>query len=120
MWCELDCYLSVDVEHVTDTLGWWYEQRTVYPRLSRMACDYLSVPATSVDVERLFSHGRFLLSHVRSHLSPQSIRALLCLGAWSELNLIKSDDVLKVGAMPDIPGHEEAVLDNGWDDILLN
>ncbi|KIM65636.1 hypothetical protein SCLCIDRAFT_112473, partial [Scleroderma citrinum Foug A] len=92
----------------------------VYLRLSRMAHDYLSVPATSVDIEHLFSHGHLLLSHVHSCLSPQSICALLCLDAWSELNLVKSDDVLKVGAMPDIPGHEEAVLDNRWDDILLN
>ena len=44
MWCEIDCYLSVDIEHVTDALGWWYKWCTVYPCLSRMACDYLSVP----------------------------------------------------------------------------
>ncbi|KIM58132.1 hypothetical protein SCLCIDRAFT_128912, partial [Scleroderma citrinum Foug A] len=93
---------------------------SAYPRLSRMALDYLSIPATSVDVERLFSHGRLLLSHVHSCLSPQSVRALLCLGAWSELNLVKSADVLKVGAMPDIPGHEETVLDDGWDHILFD
>ena len=56
--------------------------------------------------------------HLR--LSPQSVRALLCLGAWSELNLVKSADVLKVGVMPDIPGHEETVLDDGWDHILFD
>ena len=57
---------------------------------------------------------------MRSHLSPQPVRALLCLGAWSELNLVKSADVLKVGAMPDIPEHEETVLDDGWDHILFD
>ncbi|KAJ7933627.1 hypothetical protein B0H13DRAFT_1592206, partial [Mycena leptocephala] len=35
--------------------------------------------ATSVDVERVFSRGRLLLSHVWNRLSAQSTRALMCL-----------------------------------------
>ncbi|KDR79571.1 hypothetical protein GALMADRAFT_47315, partial [Galerina marginata CBS 339.88] len=61
----------------------WYEKRQTFPQLHRMALDYLSIPATSTDVERLFSRGRLILSHTRSRLSPQSTRALLCLGSWS-------------------------------------
>ena len=41
---ELQCYLAVDTEDVTDGLMWWYEQQTVFPQLSCMACDYLSIP----------------------------------------------------------------------------
>jgi len=41
---ELDCYLAADVEHVTDALVWWHEHRVTYPRLSRMALDYLTIP----------------------------------------------------------------------------
>jgi len=41
---ELDRYLSTDVEHVTDALAWWHERRTSYPRLSRMALDFLTIP----------------------------------------------------------------------------
>ena len=41
---ELDTYLSTDPEHVTDSIAWWYEKRYVYPRLHRMALDYLTVP----------------------------------------------------------------------------
>jgi hAT family C-terminal dimerisation region len=41
---ELDRYLSTDPEHVTDAIAWWYEKRTVYPRLHRMALDYLTIP----------------------------------------------------------------------------
>ena len=44
---ELDCYLSTDPEHVTDALAWWYEHKHVYPRLHRMALDYLSIPGMS-------------------------------------------------------------------------
>ncbi len=41
---ELERYLSSDPEHTTDALKWWYDRRAVYPNLSRMALDYLSIP----------------------------------------------------------------------------
>jgi hypothetical protein len=41
---ELERYLSTDPEHVTDVLAWWYERRAIYPRLHRMALDYLTIP----------------------------------------------------------------------------
>ena len=41
---ELDRYLSTVTESVADPLLWWFEHRHVYPRLSRMALDYLSIP----------------------------------------------------------------------------
>ena len=41
---ELDRYLSTDPEHVTNALAWWHEKRFVYPRLHRMALDYLTIP----------------------------------------------------------------------------
>jgi hypothetical protein len=43
-WSELDRYLSADVESVVNALAWWDEKRAIYPRLSRMAFDYLSIP----------------------------------------------------------------------------
>ncbi|KIK80534.1 hypothetical protein PAXRUDRAFT_126440, partial [Paxillus rubicundulus Ve08.2h10] len=88
-----------------------------YPLLSCMAINYLSIPATSVDVECLFSHGRILLSHIRNRLSVQTIRALLCLKSWSQLGLVKDADVRKVAAMDDVEGKEEVELPVGWDVI---
>ena len=41
---ELDRYLSTDPEHVTNAFEWWYERRSVYPRLHRMALDYHTIP----------------------------------------------------------------------------
>jgi hypothetical protein len=75
--------------------------------------------ATSIDVERLFSRGRLLLSHVRSRLSVQSTRALLCLGFWSQLNLIRPDDVHRVTMLPDVEGEEKEIVD-GWDRIDMD
>lgn len=42
---ELDRYLKTDVDcEVGDPLLWWVEHKHVYPRLSRMALDFLTVP----------------------------------------------------------------------------
>ena len=43
---ELNCYLTTDIEHVTDAIAWWHEHHIVYPCLSRMVLDYLSIPGT--------------------------------------------------------------------------
>ena len=44
---ELDRYLSTDPEHVTDPIAWWYERKTMFPHLHRMALDYLSISGVS-------------------------------------------------------------------------
>src|SRR5215471_20886192 len=43
---EIDDYLHSPVENAADPLKWWYDKRRVYPNLSRMALDYLSIPRT--------------------------------------------------------------------------
>ena len=73
--------------------------------------------ATSVDVKRLFSRGRVLLSHTRNRLSSQSIRALLCLGSWSVAGFVKSADVQKLEPFGEIEGNEDVELAEGWDSI---
>ena len=41
---EINHYLATDTEDVTNVLFWWWERRSLYPCLSRMALDYLSIP----------------------------------------------------------------------------
>jgi hypothetical protein len=124
---ELDRYLRADVEHVTDALAWWYERRVAYPCLLRMALDYLSIPGryicamyflfAHISLERLFSRGRLVLSHVRSGLSVHSTRALLCLGSWFQQKLVKAKDLKGVGDLPEMK--EEQKLESGWDNICI-
>ena len=78
------------------------------------------VAATSIDVEWLFSHGLLLLSHVHSQLSAQSMRALLCLGVWSQMKLVKDGDVKMVSEMQDVEGNDEMELEDDWDSIVVN
>ena len=72
--------------------------------------------ATSVDVEHIFSRGRLLLSHTRNRMTAQTTRAVICLGAWSRLGLVKDDDVKAVTAQTDDLEDEE---DDGWEIIQL-
>jgi len=75
--------------------------------------------ATSVDVERVFSQGRIVLSHLRSRLSVQSTRALMCLGVWSRMGYVKDIDIKLVVMQPEVPADEkEGDLVDGWDSIV--
>ena len=70
-----------------------------------------------MDVERVFSQGRLLLSHIRSRLSVQSTRALMCLGVWSKLGFITDSDIkAAVVVLPELTGDEEELGIN-WDRI---
>lgn len=46
---KLQCFLNSDPEFVQDVLLWWFEHRHVYPWLSRMAMDYLTIPGELLD-----------------------------------------------------------------------
>jgi hAT family C-terminal dimerisation region len=82
-------------------------------------CDANNVLATSVAVERVFSTWRILLSHVRNRLSVQTTRALMCVGAWSRLGLIKDRDVRAVTILPEIAEEDEEHFAEGWDKIAF-
>lgn len=72
--------------------------------------------ATSVDVERTFSQGRLLLSHIRNRLSVQSTRALLCLGVWSLMGYVKDKDLKAATVLPEADSNEKD-LAYDWDAI---
>jgi hypothetical protein len=45
---HLEQYLSDPIEpNVANPLKWWWDKRTVWPELSAMALDYLSIPCES-------------------------------------------------------------------------
>ncbi|KIL57332.1 hypothetical protein M378DRAFT_88068, partial [Amanita muscaria Koide BX008] len=106
---ELAAYLEQDRERVQDVLGWWKKKQVEFPRLSQMAIDFHCVPATSVDVERAFSQGRLLLSHIRNRLSAESTQSLLCLGAWFKAGLVQTNDILAASKLPELQKSEDFI-----------
>jgi hypothetical protein len=80
---ELDRYLEAStIGTRTDILGWWKRNACEYPRLGRIARDYLAIPATSAPAERVFSGGADLVTKKRGSLSDDTIRGFMCLNSW--------------------------------------
>lgn len=72
-----------------------------------------------MDVERVFSQGRIVLSHLRSRLSVQSTRALMCLGVWSRLGYVNDIDIRAVVILPEVSTNtQSAEIAAGWDAIV--
>lgn len=63
---------------------YWKAQCKRWPNLSRMAQDYLAVPATSTPAERCFSSAKLVLPPQRNRLKPERIQQLILLNSWMQ------------------------------------
>jgi hAT family C-terminal dimerisation region len=75
--CEFDTYIANPYgdPDICDPLAWWRENESNYPRLSRMARDYLAVPPSGCAVEREFSVSGRIATWQRNRLSTERICA---------------------------------------------
>ena len=62
-----------------DPFEWWRVNKIQYPRLAKLAQKYLSIPATSVPSERLFSDAGNLITQDRNRLSPHLVNQMMFL-----------------------------------------
>ena len=84
---ELEVYFMEDeVDADESPLKWWKENEHRYPCLSQLARKYLSVPATSVPSERVFSAAGRLVTKLRNSLSPTHIDASIFLSSNTMLS----------------------------------
>ncbi len=91
---------------------WYALSRVCYHSFILILC----CTATSVDVERTFSRGRRLLTHVRSRLSAQSTRAVLCLGDWGKGDRGEAKVMRAVAKLDEVVGDgDDYMMDDGWD-----
>jgi hypothetical protein len=86
---QLEQYLAVPIEDGSvEYVEWWCHKKAIWPQLSKMALDILSIPSMSADAERLFSSGKMVLRDSRSRLS--SMVALECLKSWEREGIVQS------------------------------
>ncbi|KAM9306409.1 E3 SUMO-protein ligase ZBED1-like [Pholidichthys leucotaenia] len=77
---ELSAYLlAPETDADSDPLTWWKQHETHFPRLSKLAKKYLSIPATSAPSERVFSTGGNIVTCTRACLKPESVDRLVFL-----------------------------------------
>ena len=60
-----------------DLLEWWKRRSALWPNLSKMARQYLSLPATSGAVERLFTAGGVMNGDLRKSTKEKTLEVLL-------------------------------------------
>ncbi|CUA67966.1 Putative AC9 transposase [Zea mays] [Rhizoctonia solani] len=83
----------------TNVLKWWKDHEAEFPILSRIARDYLGIPATSVSVERLFSRCKLVMSDYRG-MSIETARRIITCQHW-----------LKAGLGPNLPDFVSGAAD---------
>ncbi|XP_011405235.1 PREDICTED: zinc finger BED domain-containing protein 1-like [Amphimedon queenslandica] len=80
---EVDKYFKTPVlQRTEDPLNWWKENSQVFPQLAPLARKYLSLLATSVPSERLFSKAGELVSLKRNRLKPKNVNMFLFLNKY--------------------------------------
>jgi hypothetical protein len=80
---EFQVYLlSPTCDENVDPLQWWKMNQNQYPRLAKMAMDFLSIPSTSVPSEECFSISKNLITNSRNRLAGKTIRSCMCLKSW--------------------------------------
>jgi hypothetical protein len=85
-----------DIIPVSDSLSWWLEltQQQTYPNLSRMAIDFLSIPAMSAAPERCFSATKETITDKRNKLGSEVIQAFDCLKSLVQTKGVQVESVL--------------------------
>nr|XP_061801662.1 E3 SUMO-protein ligase ZBED1-like [Nerophis lumbriciformis] len=77
---ELTVYLqTTEVESDADPLDWWRCHQTNFPRVAKLARQYLCIPATSAPSERVFSTDGNVVPCQRAALKPDAVDRLVFL-----------------------------------------
>jgi hypothetical protein len=77
---EVSRYVKLrDIRVKDDPMEWWLNNKSSFPTLAQLARKYLSIPATSVPSERLFSDAGNHISAKRTRLLPDLVNKILFL-----------------------------------------
>ena len=80
---ELRLYMDEPIDAKLDAVQYWQQPR--YPMLTKIAFALLSISATSVPGERMFSRAVFLVDDLRSRLKPENVNQMIFLNCNKDL-----------------------------------
>ncbi|KDR74458.1 hypothetical protein GALMADRAFT_29018, partial [Galerina marginata CBS 339.88] len=92
----LDKWLNSPIVNTPqDPISYWVGMETARHPLALMTLDFLSISASSTDVEQSFSKGRLTVTKLCHSLSDKSTCALTVLGLWTDLpGVIPKEDII--------------------------
>ena len=70
-------------------LTWWSERKKTFPKLSKIAFNVLTIPATSVPSECIFSKAGEMVNKKRNRLHRSTIEIAMLLQTWIKYLEIK-------------------------------
>ncbi|OWT42252.1 restless-like transposase [Pochonia chlamydosporia 170] len=79
---------------VRDPIAYWHEKRLQYPRLSRMALDFVTIQSMSAECERMFSAAGQMVVPQRCNLQAQTVGMCQVLRSWFRAGIINDLDPL--------------------------
>ena len=83
------------------------EQQAIYPNLSKMALNLLSIPVISTEPERLFSSCKITVTDRRNKLSVKVIKALECLRSQYKVKAFKLEEEQEVEGRGRVKGSHQ-------------
>ncbi|KAH7462348.1 hypothetical protein FOMA001_g18653 [Fusarium oxysporum f. sp. matthiolae] len=78
---------------VRDPISYWHERKRRYPRLSRMALDFLTIQPMSAECERMFAAAGRMVTPLRNRLDADIIGMCQVLRSWLRAGVIDDLDV---------------------------
>ncbi|KAF4448243.1 restless-like transposase [Fusarium austroafricanum] len=89
---------------IRDPLEYWHAQRFKYPRLSRMAVDFMTVQPMSAECERLFSTAGRMVTPLRNQLEASTIAICQVLRSWLQAGIVEEVNPMLLDKVDDIMG----------------
>ena len=90
-------YLSLNEVQNFDIIKWWKSHESTFPVLSKMACDLLTPPVSTIASKSSFSIATNIIGDMRTTLTTKMLKALTCLKDWEDgrMGLQTLEDKLK-------------------------
>ncbi|RKK21329.1 hypothetical protein BFJ67_g17332 [Fusarium oxysporum f. sp. cepae] len=99
---------------VRDPISYWHKRKRRYPRLSRMALDFLTIQPMSAECERMFAAAGRMVTPLRNRLDADIIGMCQVLRSWLRAGVI---DDLDVSLLPTENGSGDGTEEGSWVEV---